>query len=68
MQYNRNHDQLTAEEQVKNNANGITKGRSGTVLKAGELHTSAESLQKGRWVEGHSARDYPSKGGQVRFR
>ncbi len=68
MQYNTNNGQLTAEEQVENNANGITKVRSVSMLKAGELHTSAEYLQKGHWVAGHSARYYPTKDGQVKFR
>jgi hypothetical protein len=68
MQYNSSTGQLTAEEQVENNANGITKVRSVSVLKAGELHTSAEYLQRGSWVAGHSARYVPSKEGQVKFR
>ncbi|RVU41217.1 hypothetical protein EOE67_03180 [Rheinheimera riviphila] len=58
---------LTAEEQVENNANGITAVRSKSVLAAESLAVSSEYLQHGKWVPGHTAVYHPTKDGQVRF-
>lgn len=68
MKYDEVSQALVAEEQVENNANGITKVRSTTALKGGHLITNAEYLQQGQWVKGHSATYSESKDGQVRFK
>lgn len=46
---------LTAEEDVENNKNGITKVRSVSQLSAKELTVTSEYLQHGKWVAGHGA-------------
>lgn len=46
---------LAAQEQVENNANGITAVRSTSSLGAGQLKVSSEYMQHGKWVAGHSA-------------
>lgn len=58
---------LTAEEQVENNANGITAVRSRSVLTTGSLSIKSEYLQHGKWIPGHAAVYLPTKDGQVRF-
>lgn len=68
MQYDATTGELTAEEKVENNANGITMVRSVSLLKDHQLHTSSEYLQKGQWVKGHAATYTESKDGQVIFK
>lgn len=68
MKYDEVSQALVAEEQVENNAKGITKVRSTTALKGQHLITNAEYLQQGQWVKGHSATYSESKDGQVRFK
>jgi hypothetical protein len=68
MQYYPEDGRLVAEEQVENNAEGVTKVRSTSLLKAGELQTNAEYFKQGQWVAGHSAKYYPSKDGRVLFK
>lgn len=58
---------LTAEEQVENNANGITAVRSKSLLKAKSLTVTSEYLQHGKWVPGHAAVYHPTKDSQVVF-
>lgn len=67
MTYDATTQQLTAEEQVENNANGITSVRSKSVLKPGSLSLTSEYFQHGQWVPGHAAVYHPTKDGQVRF-
>ena len=55
MQFDAKNGVLSAQEQVENNANGITAVRSSSSLGAGQLKVSAEYLQHGKWVLGHSA-------------
>jgi len=55
MQFDAKTGVLAAEEQVENNANGITAVRSSSTLGAGQLKVSSEYLQHGKWVVGHSA-------------
>lgn len=67
MRYDAKTKVLTAEEQVENNANGITAVRSKSVLNAESLSVASEYLQHGKWVPGHTAVYRPTKEGQVRF-
>lgn len=67
MSYDATTQTLVAEEQVENNANGITAVRSKSLLKADSLSTTSEYLQHGKWVPGHAAVYHPTKDGQVRF-
>ena len=55
MQFDVKTGMLAAEEQVENNANGITAVRSMSFLGAGQLKVSSEYMQHGKWVAGHSA-------------
>lgn len=55
MQFDDKSGQLIAEEEVKNNKNGITRVRSKSLLQADKLQTSSEYLQNGKWQPGHSA-------------
>jgi xylose isomerase len=59
---------LIAEEVVKGNVNGISKVRSTTKLAAGKLMTSAEYLQNGTWVKGHSAVYVEDKDATIQFK
>lgn len=67
MTFDAKSQQLIAEEQVENNANGITAVRSKSVLRAESLSLTSEYLQHGKWVSGHAAVYRPTKDGQVRF-
>jgi len=67
MSYDAKKQILVAEEQVENNANGITAVRSKSVLKANQLAVTSEYLQHGKWIAGHAAVYHPTKDGQVRF-
>ncbi len=67
MNFDANTGVLTAEEQVENNANGITVVRSESVLKTDSLTVKSEYLQHGKWVPGHAAVYHPTKDRQVRF-
>ncbi|MFN6263617.1 MAG: hypothetical protein ACK4XG_12495 [Chromatiaceae bacterium] len=55
MQFDAKTGILAAQEQVENNTNGITAVRSSSSVVAGQLKVSAEYLQHGKWVAGHSA-------------
>lgn len=68
MHYDEQKGRLVAEELVENNAEGVTKVRSTSLLKAGELQTTAEYFKQGKWVAGHSATYYPSQDGRVLFK
>lgn len=59
---------LRAEENVENNANGITMVRSISQLQADRLSVKSEYLQHGKWVAGHAAVYYPTQDGEVIFR
>ncbi len=59
---------LTAEETVENNAKGITKVRSSSKLSENTLTTTAEYLQQGKWVAGHSAVYKTAPDAQVVFK
>ncbi|MDZ7867770.1 MAG: hypothetical protein U5L02_00965 [Rheinheimera sp.] len=59
---------LAAEEQVENNANGITAVRSTSTLGAGQLKISSEYLQHGKWVTGHSATYTEAPDAKVQFK
>lgn len=55
MTFNPATGELVAEERVENNAQGISKVRSTSVLKADRLQVSSQYLKNGSWVAGHQA-------------
>ncbi len=68
MQFDDKSGQLIAEEEVKNNKNGITRVRSKSLLQANKLQTSSEYLQNGKWLPGHSAEYKLAPAAQVVFK
>lgn len=60
--------QFIAQEDVVNNASGITKVRSITTLKADSLTVNSEYLKNGVWQPGHSAVYRPAVDVQPEFR
>lgn len=68
MKYDAATKRLIAEEVVKGNVDGITKVRSISKIEDGKLITSAEYLQKGSWVKGHSAVYLEDKNATIQFK
>jgi len=68
MTFNSATGELVAEEFVENNAQGISKVRSTSVLKADRLQVSSQYLKNGSWVAGHQAIYTESPTAQVIFK
>ncbi len=62
-------NQWTSLEEVKGNANGITKVRATTTLKDdGGLHVKSEYYTGEKWTPGHEVNYAPSKDAKVVFK
>lgn len=68
MIYDAKNQQFVAQEDVENNAQGITKVRSTTKLEMNQLTVTSEYFKDGKWLPGHHAVYVPVTNMQPEFR